>query len=499
MRHSFRNLVCGLLLAGAVHQANAFSLLGAVDTWQTPEVGYQLPQLLNGQDLGGPMNLGEEYRSNVPGLTYGFDESFLNYFGTKGVEEVEKAIKLLNDLPPVSELSADLSEYPMDTRRINHRASALFLYDIKSFVLSALVEQFGLANPERYTWTLRSRTVINNIPFYSTIKRNFDPVTWEPSSYVNGSLYTYLILQTYSTPTWEAVEFEIDPSLPNVSSVAGYLDESGTVFASGWYVNYNAGLFFTGLTRDDVGGLRYLYRPENINMETLTTNAVLAPLGGGGTGVIGSDSTGGSPWGAPTSGVTTTTNATTTTTVTNAPVDPVLRRGIDKLRLFRVDFDSMVGSWKTLTYRYQDSYITNNSTRSQLVQRTLNGPDILFGAGDLGVTPDSIPWRIARTINFVNNDAINGSITLPGPGTLTPGTVITLSKVGPFLANTPEGGEVDGQKFWAWGSYDGTTNAPVVYPVGTSIKALEALIMSGGVRDGVSGGVGTGGSPWQSP
>ena len=498
MRHSLRNLVCGLLLTGAVQQASAFSLLGQVDAWQTPEVGYQLPELLNGPDLGGPMNLGEDYRSNLPGLTYGFDESFLNYFGTKGVEEVEKAIQLLNDLPAFSSMSADLSEYPMDTRRFNHRAEALFLFDIKSFVLSALLEQFGLASPERYTWTLRSRLVINNIPFYSTIKRNFDPVTFEPSSFVNGSLYTYMILQTYTTPTWEAVEFEVDPSLPNVSSVRGFIDQSGTVLASGYYVNNNAGLFYTGLTRDDVGGLRFLYRPENVHMETLTTNAVLAPLGSsGGTGVIGSDTTGGSPWGAPTTTVTTTNGTTTgTTTVTNAPVDPALRRGVDKLRLIRVDFDSMVGAWKTLTYRYQDTYITNSSSRSQLIQRALNGPDLLFGAADLGVTPDSVPWRIRRTINFVNNDAINGSITLPGPGTLSPGTTIILSKIGPFLANTPEGGEVDGQNFWAWGSYDGTTNAPVVYPVGTSIKALEALIMSGSVKDSASG---SDNSPWQSP
>jgi hypothetical protein len=29
------------------------------------------------------MNLGEEYRVNVPLLTYGFDDSFLNYFGAR--------------------------------------------------------------------------------------------------------------------------------------------------------------------------------------------------------------------------------------------------------------------------------------------------------------------------------------------------------------------------------------------------------------------------------
>ena len=58
--------------------------------------GYHLPADLDnrGDDIGGPMNLGEEYRWNVPIITYGFDEAFLNFFGTNGVLEVEKAIAI---------------------------------------------------------------------------------------------------------------------------------------------------------------------------------------------------------------------------------------------------------------------------------------------------------------------------------------------------------------------------------------------------------------------
>jgi len=50
-------------------------------------------------DIGAPMNLGEEYRWNIRTVTYGFDESFLNYFGQKGVDAVNQAFAIFNGLP----------------------------------------------------------------------------------------------------------------------------------------------------------------------------------------------------------------------------------------------------------------------------------------------------------------------------------------------------------------------------------------------------------------
>ena len=67
-------------------------------------------------DIGGPMNLGQEYRWNVPVLTYAFDQSFLDYFGSGGVAAVESAIGILNSLPPVSK--ANPTNYP-PTHRIS--------------------------------------------------------------------------------------------------------------------------------------------------------------------------------------------------------------------------------------------------------------------------------------------------------------------------------------------------------------------------------------------
>ena len=58
-------------------------------------------------DIGGPMDIGDGYRWNVPVVTYGFDQSFLDYFGTNGVAAVEGAIQILNDLPPASSIVPD--------------------------------------------------------------------------------------------------------------------------------------------------------------------------------------------------------------------------------------------------------------------------------------------------------------------------------------------------------------------------------------------------------
>ena len=425
----------------ALPAGRAFSLQGAFDTWQTAEIGYQL-----GADAGGPMNLGEEYRVNVPLLTYGFDESFLNYFGAKGVEEIDKAMQAFNDLPEFSKMSEDLSEFPLDTRRFNHRATALYLYDLRSFVMASMLEFLGLAPAERYVWTLRNRTVINNVPYYSVLKRNFDGVSFEPSSYVNGVLYTYLILQTYTTPTWEAVEFEVDPSMPSVTSVSAFNLSGGTVLASGLYAIATPGMFYTGLTRDDVAGLRYLYRTDNYNVESLATNAVLAPLTAQeGNYILTTESgSSGGGFGQPPGG-------TNVVTATNAPIATALRPGVDKLSFVRVNYDSHLGLWVPVTNRFRDRFVLNFTLRTQQLERTLAQPDILFSAYDIGPTPAGDQFVFSRTIPWATQDTLNGTTTLGGPGLIQPPMTVSLSKVGQYLLNIGDGGEIDGlPNFW-WG------------------------------------------------
>jgi len=91
------------------------------------------------------MDLNEEHRWNVPIVTYAFDKSFLDYFGSNGVAAVEAAIKVLNDLPPASSLV--LSNFPVEVSRKNFRAEELQLVDLKSAALAVLLEEWAWHHP----------------------------------------------------------------------------------------------------------------------------------------------------------------------------------------------------------------------------------------------------------------------------------------------------------------------------------------------------------------
>ena len=48
-------------------------------------------------DLGGPKQLDEFYRWNTPHLVYGFDQSFVMFFGQEGINAVDDAMRAIND------------------------------------------------------------------------------------------------------------------------------------------------------------------------------------------------------------------------------------------------------------------------------------------------------------------------------------------------------------------------------------------------------------------
>jgi hypothetical protein len=273
-----------LALAGA-QCASAFSLLGPIgngggtggtggtggDSYQAAALGYNFT---GSGDVGAPKNLGEEYRWTIPTLYYAYDQKFLDYFGSNGVYAVDQAFAILNGLfnftnadgsviTNVDGYSSGLSEFPTETRKVNYRAQALYLWDLKSAALNLVLEELGLASPSRWTWALRYR---GGSTAYWVIQRNFDPVTFEPSSYVNDTLYTYVVEEFTSPSTYgDAVEVAADPYAPTAGAVA-----------SGWgpYGGIGVGVFYLGLTRDDVGGLRYLWRTNNMNVANSGTNVL---------------------------------------------------------------------------------------------------------------------------------------------------------------------------------------------------------------------------------
>src|SRR5690606_32436444 len=129
------------------------------------------------------------------------------------------------------------------------------LLDLKSVALQVLLEQLGLGTPGRFTFTLRIRDPQENTTNYLVIMRNFDPDTWQPTPYVNGQLWTYLsIFDNQDAPDTKAstINEPVDPLILAEPVAHGVPNFAPTLFSFGSY--------FTGLTRDDVGGLRYIYR-----------------------------------------------------------------------------------------------------------------------------------------------------------------------------------------------------------------------------------------------
>jgi hypothetical protein len=426
-------LLLALLVARPV-SASAFSLLGPYAPWMTEALGYR-----SHDAIGGPVPLGSEYRWNQPVITYGFDRSFMDYFGQRGVAEVEKAIRVFNELPPASQMALDA--FPADVFRGNFAAAELGLLDLKSATLRVLLAQLGLGPSEQNLWTVGPKGSDDIVQF------NYDPESLWATTEVNGILYTRVVRAFAAgekdfLPVAHLDAIEIAVQVPNTlafSSVAGRPMSAGQFHSD-------------GLTRDDAGGLRYLLSATNVNLEALPA---------GTTGPEGSLA---------------------------GMVDVAPRPGVEKIRLVRVPADPLLETGAPLTNRWTDTYLSDGRAREQVVQRVATRPDIVFTAADLGTVGLS-PVTVFHTgtTNWVNHALLNGNAGGEGPGVIQPGVVIAFAKLGrprinqaPFfldqdhlLTATP-----------VWGAFDGTTNAPVAFPQG----ALAPLNLLSTARLEVSSG-----------
>jgi hypothetical protein len=285
MRQLIKKFLCVLFLASGLQVSWGFALEGPLanggDAWQLPTIGYGYLYIANTGtpggpvflgDIAGPKNIGEEYRRNVPTLYYAYNANYLGFFGSNGMAAADSAFAIMNNLTNVDAYSPSLSEFPLQAMQLNNEASALYLTDVKSVTLHLLVEQMGLSQPERFTWTLHDRFLpsggkcpINEL--YLLVQRNFDFVSsplnqLQYSAYVNDVLYTYSIEEecTGPNPLAVTIPFSVDP-----------LAEQYTAVAANNFDNFGGlqiGNYYTGLTRDDVAGLRYLLTTNNINTET---------------------------------------------------------------------------------------------------------------------------------------------------------------------------------------------------------------------------------------
>jgi len=464
-------LVAGALLLGRP-SACAFSLIvwPSAD-WQDATIGYDTTD--------GVGNIGEEFRWNVPTLYYGFDSTFVNYFGSRGIAEVEKVMAILNALPQANAIN--LESFPLDTRRPNARAQALSLLDLKSYVLGLMVEAMGLAASPRYVFTLRDRVDAPCCNAWWVIRRNFDPYTYNVSSYINGQLWTYRDILCSCTPVQVAwpINEPVDP--------LAYGEPVSAMFTAPAYVSrFSVGQFYTGLTRDDMGGLKYIYRKLNQNYEA----AALGVNGGSG------------PWGPPG------TNGVNPNFISTA-----LRYGVEKLNFVRCDFDSLFGeAFQPITNRYQEIVITNGTQIRQYVDRVVYLPDFIFVAADLAsYTASTVAQAVGNatsnsfTLSFTGRGrgAPGGSFTwlqagknpnsvtsAAGPGTYTPISIVTLNNSGPIAYNVNGFfiAETNAIAYYNWGSFSTSTNI-LVYPDGASVEDMERMVLQSG----------TGGTVWGPP
>jgi hypothetical protein len=449
-------------LTGLATGVSAFGLLGPAADWQTARLGYALNIPFAGF---GPMNIGEEYRVNVPTLYYGFSPAFLNFFGQRGAQEIDKAFQILNEVPDPTNLR--LENYPLSALRVNHRAAELGLYDIKSVALGTVLYSIGLGDPIRFVFTLRSRfeTSDPDTTNFYVINRNFDPITWRHTPFINGQLWTYTQVGDVSESESFVSVAPVDPL-----ALAGFVN--APVASGEGSGRLPLGGFWTGLTRDDVGAIRYIYRRDNYNVENLVD--------------IATGTAGGGPWGPP--------PGTTNVAGTNF-VNIALRPGRGRIEYRRANYDSTFGLFEPFTNRYTDTYVTNAQAFTQNLERPLTTPDILFHVADLhgGDAADILTYASYGVPDWVNNDEFNGPAGNLGPGVINPANggpalTLTFNSLSYVLWNvfpvTPMDELGAFQQGWFWGSFDGTTNAPVVYPLGIELRELEARALRGETGSG---------------
>jgi hypothetical protein len=432
-----------LMLLMLTWRTNAFSPIGPYTDWMVSSNGYR-----EAEDIGGPMNLGEEYRWNVPTLTYGFDKSFTDYFGTNGEAAVESAIQILNDLPAAS--SIDLNNFPSDCRQVNSKASAQGVYDLKSTALSLLLEQMGLGQPARNVigikvWTPQLTTYpvcgssdCPNLALlsYFVIQRNFDPLTLTPSFAVNGTGYGATIQTWYGTTVQtdgvfnDYMEFPLDPSSSPYSAVA-----DGFSFE---YSGLHAGTFYTNLTKDDAGGLAYLLRSTNVNWESLPANVLF----------LGHHRS------------------------ANRKLRGAWRPGVEKINFVPQPRNNR-GKFKTAVFKYTASYVTNGVVTEQSVKRVVSQPDIVFSAVDTSGEGSPMFLRTG-TDAWINNAAQNGDSTAAGPGVITSPVQITFDKTGAMVFSGDS--QATSVMNNGWASFDQSTNPPVLYPPNTGQTNLAVRL-----------------------
>ena len=156
---------------------------------------------------------------------------------------------------------------------------------------------------------------------------------------------------------------------------------------------------------------------------------------------------------------------------------PGLYQGIGRMQFTNASFDSLLGQFfQPITNVYAAHLISNGKLVDQTFQRVITAPDFVFSAGDITPGPaDNLGgayWR--SNPNFEQSNAGRG---LAGPGVINPTVSIGFNKTAAVVNSAGGDQTTQSAPFFFWGSFDGTTNDPVVYPDGTSIANLANQVL----------------------
>ena len=267
-------------------------------------------------DLGGPKRIDEFYRWNTPYLTYGFDASFVQFFGEEGIMAVNNAMNVLNDFfVPQDGSYKGMSQLNLarhgfggnyNTTWLNLTAQNENLMDIKSLALGMMVNYLGLGNPYRYAFTATNCLVeaAGGTATFSVALKNYDPTTYAETDRINNVQYSYRLVHdqipgftipagvlgtgardpaALNTINMDLEEFTSDTSGNAYSAVAAIVDAFYGNTDLVWTdvpSTYSFGVFYDGmnamggmyqprhaLTYDDAGGLKYMYDTNTVAME----------------------------------------------------------------------------------------------------------------------------------------------------------------------------------------------------------------------------------------
>jgi hypothetical protein len=171
-------------------------------------------------------------------------------------------------------------------------------------------------------------------------------------------------------------------------------------------------------------------------------------------------------------------------------------QGIGKIQFVYVpysNYDTATGLFYEPETNNYTMVLENAGLQVQQIQGVATQPDIVFSSDDLisELNGEPVVYALQRNVTFDQNHILKNAFgSLAGPGTITSPTTIAWNRSGPAYYNTPSSGLVGdpyflylpesdtSDEFYAYyfvlGSFDGSTNDPVVFPNGTSIANLEA-------------------------